>query len=46
MIGQLVTELKTVQLYEDTTVVFWTGLRQTLHGAVDRPHYDWRVTVH
>jgi|EP01043_Picozoa_sp_COSAG02_P029061 arylsulfatase A-like enzyme len=25
MIGQLVTELKTVQLYKDTTVVFWTG---------------------
>ena len=25
MIGELVAELKTVQLYEDTTVVFWTG---------------------
>ena len=24
MIGELVTELKQVQLYEDTTVIFWT----------------------
>ena len=32
MIGELVTELKQVQLYEDTTVIFWTcALTLALH---------------
>ena len=36
MIGELIAELKTVQLYEHTTVVFWTDhgyLLRTLNAT-------------
>jgi membrane-anchored protein YejM (alkaline phosphatase superfamily) len=36
MIGELVEETKTLKLYNDTTIVFWTD-----HGYKLGEHCDW-----
>ena len=41
MIGELVTELKQVQLYEDTTVIFWTCALPSLRCAA--AYLTWRL---